>query len=153
MRRILPIVLLALLPSAIGQKPQLRAGSTVYIAPMQGYENYLAAAFAKKHVPITVITDQSKADYVLLSSLKQSAPASPGVVVNVGDTGSAFDRGFGAGLADHGKTSASVTIIDRASSQVVFAYTVGKGANTNQVQSAAEACAKHLKQFIEGEGK
>jgi hypothetical protein len=35
------------------------------------------------------------------------------------------------------------------SPQIVFAYSVGKSANTNQLQSAAEACAKHLKEFIE----
>jgi hypothetical protein len=37
----------------------------------------------------------------------------------------------------------------KTASQLVFAYSVGKAANTNQVQSTAEACAKHLKEFIE----
>jgi hypothetical protein len=40
-------------------------------------------------------------------------------------------------------------VIDAHSSQIVFAYAVGKAGSTNQVQSAAEACAKHLKEFIE----
>jgi hypothetical protein len=39
--------------------------------------------------------------------------------------------------------------MDAHSSQIVFAYAVGKAGSTNQVQSAAEACAKHLREFIE----
>jgi hypothetical protein len=48
-----------------------------------------------------------------------------------------------------GRTSASISVIDAHTSQIVFAYSVGKAANTNQLQSTVEACAKHLNEFIE----
>jgi hypothetical protein len=38
---------------------------TVYIEPQQGFETYLAAAISKKNVPVDVVTDQTKANYVL----------------------------------------------------------------------------------------
>jgi hypothetical protein len=41
-----------------------------------------------------------------------------------------------------GSTSASISVIDAHSSQIVFAYAVGQAGNTNQIQSTAEACAK-----------
>jgi hypothetical protein len=40
-------------------------------------------------------------------------------------------------------------VVDVHSSQIVFAYAVGKAGNSNQIQSTAEACAKHLSEFIE----
>src|ERR1700686_2698568 len=40
-------------------------GSKVYIAPMNGFENYLAAAFAKKKVQLVPIADEDQADYVI----------------------------------------------------------------------------------------
>ena len=76
---------------------------------------------------------------------------SSGVTNNNGGN-DAFERGFEtaqARQAARGSTSASVTVIDAQSSQIVFAYAVGKAGNTNQIQSTAEACAKHLKEFIE----
>jgi hypothetical protein len=54
-----------------------------------------------------------------------------------------------AARAARGATSASISIIDAHSSQIVLAYAVGKAGNTNQIQSAAEACTKHLKEFME----
>ena len=40
-------------------------GSKVYIAPMDGFENYLAAAFGKKKVQLVPVADQNLADYVI----------------------------------------------------------------------------------------
>ena len=37
--------------------------SKVYIAPMDGFESYLAAAFRKKEVPLTIVTDRDQADF------------------------------------------------------------------------------------------
>jgi hypothetical protein len=31
---------------------------------MGGYETYLAAAFTKKHVPLIVVADKDKAEYI-----------------------------------------------------------------------------------------
>jgi hypothetical protein len=45
------------------------ARPTVYIEPQQGFETYLAAAISKKNVPVDVVTDQTKANYVLNATL------------------------------------------------------------------------------------
>jgi sugar/nucleoside kinase (ribokinase family) len=150
MNRLCVLFLLAFSLTSFAQKPHIQSGATVYIVPSDGYETYLAAAFEKKQVPVVIVTDKAKADYIITSTVSERAPSSPGVVINNnnGDNG-AFAAGWNRGAADHGRTSASINIADAKSSQIVFAYSVGKQANTSQIQSAAEACAKHLKQFIE----
>src|SRR6266404_5503498 len=40
-------------------------GSKVYITPMDGFENYLAAALGKKKVQLIPVTDKDQADYVI----------------------------------------------------------------------------------------
>jgi hypothetical protein len=146
--------------ACLAQTPQITSGAAVYIEAMGGYETYLAAAIVKKHVPLTVVADESKADYIIRSHIRHATPSQPAVVVNntnVNNGGSdAWDSAMqraDARRAARGTTSASISVIDAQSSQIVFAYSVGKGRNTNQTQSAAEACAKHLKEFIEKPGK
>jgi hypothetical protein len=142
---------------AFAQTPPLaKSGATIYIEPMDGYETFLAAAFAKKEVPLIVLADKSKADYIIMSTLSHRTPSQPAVVLNntnVNNGGNdAYNRGMeqaAAARAARGATSASISMIDVHSSQIVFAYSVGKAGNTNQTQSTAEACAKHLKAFIE----
>ena len=41
---------------------------SVYIEPQDGFETYLAAAMAKKHVPADIVIDAKKATYVLKSA-------------------------------------------------------------------------------------
>ncbi|MFP5209807.1 MAG: hypothetical protein ACLGRW_11015 [Acidobacteriota bacterium] len=45
----------------IAQSPK----PTIYISPDGGFQTALTAALFKKHVPATVITDESKAKYIL----------------------------------------------------------------------------------------
>src|ERR1035441_1971194 len=66
----------------LAQAPQIKSGATVYIEPMGGYETYLAAAFTEKHVPLIVIADKEKADYIIQSNVSQQVPAQPAVVVS-----------------------------------------------------------------------
>jgi hypothetical protein len=152
MNSMVAVTLLAFSASMFAQAPQLKSGSTIFIEPMDGYETYLAAAIAKKKVPLIVVTDKTKADYIITSTVSQHAPSQPAVVVNnttnvnsSGYPGSGFPRA-GTSL---GSANASISVVDVHSSQVVFAYSVGKRGNTNQLQSTAEACAKHLNEFIE----
>ena len=154
MKRLSVFVFFLSFISVFAQSVQLKSGSTVYIEPMNGYETYLAAAFAKNHVPLIVVADENKAAYIIRSTLSHTQISQPAVVINNtnGDNNDAYDRGVQMAMADRaarGITSAGISVIDRTSSQLVFAYSVGKDRNTNQVQSAAEACAKHLKEFIE----
>lgn len=169
MNRMVAVTLLAFSASMFAQAPQLKSGSTIYIEPMDGYETYLAAAIVKKHVPLAVVLDRNKAEYIITSSVSQQVPAQPAVVVNNANvnnnTVNSTNVNHGgndtweqsreraearrAARAALGSTNASISVIDAKSSQVVFAYSVDKHGTTHQSQSAAEACAKHLKEFIE----
>ena len=115
---------------------------SVYIAPQDGFETYLAAAMTKKHVPIDVVTDEKKATYVL-----KSAP----LEIKQESTGGKIARclfAYCAGIEDKGNVS--VQLIETGSSKMLWAYSVNKqrGGSKNQ-QSMAEAVAKHLKGFLE----
>src|SRR5579863_1143619 len=84
---------------------------TVYIEPQQGFETYLAAAISKKSVPVDVVTDQSKATYVL-----KSAP----VEVKSESTGGKIARCLFAncvGIEDKGNVSVQL-IEDRKSTRL-----------------------------------
>jgi hypothetical protein len=168
MNRVLAFVLLTLSAIAVAQAPQLKSGSTVYIEPMGGYETYLAAALVKKKIPLIVVTDKGKADYIITSNVSHNAPSTPSVVVNNSATATvnegespnqqAWNQGWELGSqraaerrAAHaalGSTSVSISVVDPRSSQIVFAYSAGK-AGSNQFEKTAEACAKSLKEFIE----
>jgi hypothetical protein len=118
------------------------ARPTVYIEPQQGFETYLAAAISKKNVPVDVVTDQTKANYVL-----KAAP----VEIKTESTGGKIARclfAYCAGIEDKGNVS--VQLIATSSTKVMWAYSVNKqkGGNKNS-QSMAEAVAKHLKDFVE----
>jgi len=115
---------------------------TVYIEPQNGFETYLAAAMAKKGVPVDVVTDQTKATYVL-----KSAP----IEIKQESTGGKIARclfAYCAGIEDKGNVS--VQLIEASSTKMLWAYSVNKqrGGSKNE-QSMAEAVAKHFKEFIE----
>ncbi|MGD0942120.1 MAG: hypothetical protein ABR905_20695 [Terracidiphilus sp.] len=82
MNRALASVLITFSTIALAQAPQIKSGATVYIEPMRGYETYLAAAMVKKKIPLIVVTDKSKADYIITSNVSHNAPSTPAVVVN-----------------------------------------------------------------------
>jgi hypothetical protein len=157
MNRALAFVLLTFSTITLAQSPLLKSGSAVYIEPMGGYETYLAAAMVKKHIPLVVVADKNKADYIITSSVSHQVPNRPEVVVN-NSNNDAWNQGWALGSqraaerrAAHaalGSTSVSISIVDPRSSQIVFAYSAGK-AGTDQFQKTAEACAKSLKEFIE----
>jgi hypothetical protein len=117
---------------------------------MNGYETYLAAAIVKEHVPLVVVADKDKADYIIRSTVTQTTPSQPAVVVNNTNTNGSnvSNRGNGgsyaAALAASRSVSASIAVIDVRSSQIVFASSADQGG----FKGAAETCAKHLKEFI-----
>jgi hypothetical protein len=168
MNRILAFVLLTFSAFAFAQTPQLKSGSTIFIEPMDGYETYLAAAIVKKHVPLAVVLDRDKADYIITSSVSQQVPTQPKTVINnsatatinEGDSGNhAFETGFAQGAqaaaqrraerAARGSTTVSIAVADPLTKRVLFAYSTSKAGTNNQLQKTAEACAKSLKEFIE----
>lgn len=102
-------------------------GAKVFLEPMDGFENYLAAALLDKKVPVVVVDDKAKADYT------------------IGGVGEIQD----ALISGRPHASASITVKDVKSGGLVFAYAVDKTNAFRGSQSTAQACAKHLKEFIE----
>jgi TolB-like protein len=135
-----PSVLLVVLVSSLSFAQLVRP--TVYIDAQQGFDTYLAAALSKKHVPVDVVTDATKATYVLKSSP---------VEIKSESTGGKVARclfAYCAGIEDKGNVS--VQLIEASSTKMLWAYSVNKqkGGSKNE-QSMAEATAKHLKEFLE----
>jgi hypothetical protein len=158
--RFLGWLLLVCSAVCLAQTPQIKSGATVYIEPMGGYETYLAAAIVKKHVPLIVVADKDKAEYIIRSTVHHTVPSRPAVVVNnttnvntggndAWDKGWELGRQMGAHSGSSDFSSASIAVIDAQSSQIVFAY----AANVSVDKRTAESCAKHLKAFIEKQKK
>lgn len=138
MRKFGLLLVLATSMSCFGQA----ARPTVYIEPQQGFETYLAAAISKKSVPVDIVNDQKRANYVL-----KAAP----VEIKSESTGGKIARclfAYCAGIEDKGNVS--VQLIDTSSTKILWAYSVNKqkGGSKNS-QSMAEAVAKHLKEFVD----
>ena len=119
--------------SAYGQ-----SGPTVYIKASNEFSTALAAALIKKNVPVVVVTDPAKAEYIL-----QAAP----VDSKSESTGSKFARCmFADCIGMNGYSSVAVELLRAKDSAVLWAYQVRK-ANSGPlgIQSLSEAVAKHLK--------
>ena len=115
---------------------RINSGSTIFIAPMDGFENYMAAAMRKKDVPLMPITDESRANYILRGNGEEIEKT--GGWVKVASLGQV-----------HSDAAANIQLIDRRTGAIVFAYTVSKKNTLHGQQSAAEDCAKHLKDAID----
>jgi len=113
---------------------RIPAGSTVFIVPMEGFENYLAAALQKKSVPLVPVASEQQARYVLKGTSEEKKPGWAKMVMM---------------KQIHSDDAASVQLIDRKSGAIVFAYSVNKKNTLHGQQTTAEACAKHLKEQIE----
>jgi len=114
---------------------------TIYIAPQNGFETYIAAAITKKHAPIAMTENRDEADYVL-ESVEEAHEES---------TGGKIARclfAYCAGI--EGTSNASVQLMDQKTKHILWAYEVRKAGAHNQ-QSKAEAIAKHLKEWLERE--
>lgn len=110
-------------------------GSKVYVTPMDGFESYLAAAFGKKKVQLIQVGDKELADYVITgTSLDKKAGWAK--IVFMGNV--------------HSDNAASVTMTDKKTGAIVYAYAVDKKSTMHGQQTTAEACAKHLEAHIEG---
>ncbi len=114
--------------------------SRIYIEPQQGFDTYLAAAMLKKQVPADVITSEGEADYVLRSNTVKTQKESTG-----GKVARCVFMSC-AGVED--RANVSVELVERKTDKVVWAYSVNKGRGQKNMQSLAEAVAKHLKEFL-----
>jgi hypothetical protein len=117
-------------------KRAIERGSRIYIAPIEGgFDTFLAAAIIKKQVPVVVVTDRAKADYEI-TGIASTERAGWAKMLFMG--------------VDNSNDLASIKVVELKTSEVVYGYAVKKGNSYRGKQSAAEACAKHLKGKIEG---
>jgi len=138
---------------------QIAPVARIVIAPMGGFETYFAAAMREKKVPATLTLDKDSAQFFVVSTETEWH----GFVYGSGGSSSWSPMGGGSGAHAAAATStrgleASIMLIDAKSKDVVWAYEVHKNSHGGLLlgthaargqQSLAEACAKHLKEFIE----
>lgn len=143
MKKIIVVLLaMALAQAAFAQdartaetRKKIPANAKLFLAPMGGFENDLKAAIEKKKVPVVLVADKEQADYEITgASETEKAGAAKKVIM----------------LDWHSNEQASITLTDIKSGEVVFAYSVNKKSSAHGKRSTAEACAKHLKDQIEG---
>ncbi len=112
-------------------------GAKLFISTVDGgFDSYLSAGIMKKEVPVTVVTVREKADFEL-TGIAESEKAGWAKMLFAGSTAS--------------REQAGIKVTNLKTGEVVYAYAVHKGNSARGKQSAAEACAKHLKEKIEGQ--
>lgn len=114
---------------------KIPANSKVFLAPMGGFEDDLRAAIQSKKVPVVLVPDKDQADYEIAGTA-ESEKAGAAKKIIMGNW--------------HSNEQASITVTDRKSGEVIFAYSVNKKSSAHGKRSTAEACAKHLKDQIQG---
>jgi len=108
-------------------------GSRVYIAPMGGFESNLMAALNNKKVPVVVVGSRSTADFEVGGGAESQKANWMRIWVS------------GTWRTDE---KASIVVKNLHTDVIVYAYEVNKWAAWHGSQSAAEACAKHMKHSI-----
>lgn len=144
MRRNLFLLLaLAALPIAYGKsRPGLLDGPTIYVAPANGFEVNIAAAFQKKKTHAQIVMNENDAQFVLRPSMVEIHKES-----GAGKIAKCLFA-YCIGIEDTGDVS--VQLVSRESQRVVWAYQVAKSMGVRNRQSLAEAIAKHMrKEFLD----
>ena len=125
----------AVSPSWAQQTKSIPAGARVFLEPMGGFETYLKAAMTKKKVQLQIVEDKAQADFVITghSESEKASTAKKAILWNF-----------------HSNEDASINVSSVKTGEVVFAYEAHKDSSAHGQQSTAEACAKHLKDKVEG---
>ena len=111
--------------------------SKVYIAPMDGFETYLAAALRKKEVPLIIVTDREQADFEITGTHeKKNASWAKTIFVNPSPS-----------------ASASMQVVNLKTKVVVYADSSHRTSASRGERSTAEKLAKYLKKKIEDDEK
>jgi hypothetical protein len=137
---------------------RISAGARIVIAPMGGFETYFAAAVREKEVPVTLTVDKDNAQFFVVSTNTEWE----GFVYGSGGSASWNNTGghaaYGSAASSTRGLEASIMLINAKTKDIVWAYEVHKNSHgallfgtfaARGQQSLAEACAKHLKAFIE----
>jgi len=135
------IILLSTMQVTFGQatsaETRIPRNAKVYIAPMNGFETYLAAALRKKRVPLVMVTDRSLADFEI--------------------TGNANTKNAGWAkkllLGDFRDSAmASMQVVNIRTGVIAYADSSHRASANRGQRSTAEKLAKYLKKKIEEEG-
>jgi len=139
--------------TASGTAP-IPAGARIVIAPMGGFETYFAAAIREKKVPVKLTLERASSQFFVVSTNTEWE----GFVYGSGANWSRSSGSAGSAASSTRGLEASIMIIDAKTKDVVWAYEVHKNSHGSLFfgtlgargqQSIAEACAKHLKVYIE----
>jgi hypothetical protein len=111
--------------------------SKVYIAPMDGFEQYFAAALRKKSVPLLIVTDRAAADFEITGTHELK------------------DAGWAKTIFLGGKpsASASIQVVNLRTKVVVYADSSHRDSANRGERSTAEKLAKYLKRKMEKDEK
>jgi hypothetical protein len=112
--------------------------SRVYIARAGGFEQYLAAAFRKKSVPLLIVVDREGADFEITATHEKEDAS--------------FARTYEWGLL-HGSAAASIQIVNLRTGVVVFADSSNRVVAWRGERSTAEKLAKMLKRKMDKDEK
>jgi hypothetical protein len=110
-------------------------GARIFIGPLDdGFDVYLKNALQAKKVPVSITETRDAAQYEIKghADTEKAGAAKKVIMMNW-----------------HSNEQASIQLVDLASGEVVYAYSVAKKSSAHGKQSTAEACAKHLKEKIE----
>jgi hypothetical protein len=116
----------------------IATNSKMYVAPANGFENYVSAAIMNKGVPVTIVTDREQADYVI-ETAQETQKAGWAKILVKGDMRSS--------------ENASMRIVNARTGAVVYAYQYDNGSSFRGKQSSSESLAKWLKKYIEKSAK
>jgi hypothetical protein len=110
-------------------------GARLFISPMNGFEQFVADAFLKKKVPVVVVNEPAKADFLVSGGARVKRP------------------GFLTGMVLDSRGGGNISIIDARTGKPVFDCTfkrVDQGLAEGYIyQGWASNCAKHLKKELE----
>ena len=136
----------------------IQPGARIVIAPMGGFETYFAAAIREKGVPITLTLDRDSAQYFVVSTETEWRGFVAGSGASASWTPAGGNYASGSAASSTRGLESSIMLIDAKSKDVIWAYEVHKSSHgallfgtlaARGQQSLAEACAKHLKEFME----
>ncbi len=123
---------------AAGADTRIPRNAKVYLAPMDGFETYLAAAIRKKEVPIVMVTDRDQADFEITGT-HDKKKAGWAKTIFLGDA--------------RDSASASMQVVNLRTKVVVYADSSHRGSANRGERSTAEKLAKYLKRKIEDDEK
>ncbi len=162
MRKTLTILCLLFSLYAVGKDKETMAqipqGARIVIAPMGGFETYFAAAVREKKVPVTLTLDKESAQFFVVSSETEWRGFVAGSAVDANWNQNGGNLVAASSASSTRGLESSIMLIDAKTKDVLWAYEVHKSSHgalllgthgARGQQSLAEACAKHLKEYIE----